>query len=40
MSLFLEFKEKLNFTQKELPEKSVVSVRTIQRIESGIKDIH
>jgi|TARA_B110000208_G_scaffold190303_1_gene253883 transcriptional regulator with XRE-family HTH domain len=37
MSLLLEFREKLNLTQEELAEKSGVSVRTIQRIESGIK---
>lgn len=37
MSLLLEFREKLNLTQEDLAEKSGVSVRTIQRIESGIK---
>ena len=37
MSPLLEFREKLNLTQEELAEKSGVSVRTIQRIESGIK---
>jgi transcriptional regulator with XRE-family HTH domain len=36
MSPLLEFREKLNLTQEELAAKSGVSVRTIQRIESGI----
>ncbi|MEE9407192.1 MAG: helix-turn-helix domain-containing protein [Polaribacter sp.] len=37
MSLLLEQREKLNLTQEELAAKSGISVRTIQRIESGIK---
>ena len=37
MSLLLEYREKLNLTQEELAKKSGISVRTIQRIESGIK---
>jgi len=37
MSPLLEYREKLNLTQEELATKSGVSVRTIQRIESGIK---
>jgi transcriptional regulator with XRE-family HTH domain len=36
MSLLLEHREKQNLTQEELAVKSGVSVRTIQRIESGI----
>lgn len=36
MSRLVEYREKLNLTQKELSEKSGISVRTIQRIESGI----
>lgn len=35
MSKLLEHREKLNLTQKELSEKSGISIRTIQRIESG-----
>jgi len=35
MSKLIEYREKLNFTQSELSEKSGISVRTIQRIESG-----
>ena len=35
MSKLQEFRENLNLTQKELYEKSGVSVRTIQRIEAG-----
>ena len=37
MSLLLEYREKLNLTQEELAIKSGISVRTIQRIESGAK---
>jgi len=37
MSPLLEYREKLNLTQEELAAKSGVSVRTIQRIESGRK---
>jgi len=37
MSLLLEHREKLNLTQEELATKSGISVRTIQRIESGVK---
>jgi len=37
MSSLLEHREKLNLTQEELATKSGISVRTIQRIESGIK---
>lgn len=37
MSLLTEYREKLNLTQEELATKSGISVRTIQRIESGIK---
>ncbi|MGK0449265.1 helix-turn-helix domain-containing protein [Patiriisocius sp. Uisw_017] len=37
MSLLLEHREKLNLTQEELAIKSGISVRTIQRIESGVK---
>jgi transcriptional regulator with XRE-family HTH domain len=37
MSPLLEYREKLNLTQEELAVKSGISVRTIQRIESGIK---
>ena len=36
MSNLLSIRQKLNLTQEELSEKSGVSVRTIQRIESGI----
>lgn len=35
MSKLISFREKLNLTQEELAEKSGLSVRTIQRIESG-----
>ncbi len=35
MSRLQEFRESLNLTQKELYEKSGISVRTIQRIEAG-----
>ena len=35
MSKLKEIREKLNLTQDELAEKSGISVRTIQRIESG-----
>ena len=35
MSRLLEHRERLNLTQEELAEKSGISVRTIQRIESG-----
>ena len=35
MSRLQEFRESLNMTQKELFEKSGISVRTIQRIEAG-----
>jgi transcriptional regulator with XRE-family HTH domain len=37
MSLLLEHREKLNLTQEDLAIKSGISVRTIQRIESGVK---
>lgn len=37
MSILLELREKLNLTQEELAVKANVSVRTIQRIESGTK---
>jgi|TARA_B110000093_G_scaffold96778_1_gene104343 transcriptional regulator with XRE-family HTH domain len=37
MSILLEHREKLNLTQEELATKSGISVRTIQRIESGVK---
>jgi transcriptional regulator with XRE-family HTH domain len=37
MSPLTEYREKLNLTQEELATKSGISVRTIQRIESGIK---
>ena len=37
MSPLLERREKLNLTQEELATKSGISVRTIQRIESGIE---
>ncbi|MFT4802613.1 MAG: transcriptional regulator with XRE-family HTH domain [Flavobacteriaceae bacterium] len=37
MSLLLEHREKLNLTQEDLATKSGISVRTIQRVESGIK---
>jgi transcriptional regulator with XRE-family HTH domain len=37
MSLLLEHREKLNLTQEELAINSGISVRTIQRIESGVK---
>jgi len=36
MSKLVEYREKLNLTQEELSKKSGISVRTIQRIESGI----
>ena len=36
MSRLVELREKSNLTQEELAEKSGVSVRTIQRVESGI----
>ena len=35
MSKLIKYREQLNLTQKELSEKSGISVRTIQRIESG-----
>ena len=35
MSKLLAIRQKLNLTQEELAEKSVVSVRTIQHIEAG-----
>ncbi|MCM8568547.1 helix-turn-helix transcriptional regulator [Gramella jeungdoensis] len=35
MSKLLTYRENLNLTQKELSEKSGLSIRTIQRIESG-----
>jgi len=35
MSKLTEYREKLNYTQSELSKKSGISVRTIQRIESG-----
>lgn len=35
MSKLTEYREKLNYTQSELSEKSGISVRTIQRIEAG-----
>ncbi|GGG98728.1 hypothetical protein GCM10011416_16210 [Polaribacter pacificus] len=35
MSKLTEYREKLNYTQSELSQKSGISVRTIQRIESG-----
>lgn len=37
MSKLLEHREKHNLTQEELSKKSGISVRTIQRIESGIE---
>ncbi len=37
MSIILELREKLNLTQEELADKANISVRTIQRIEAGIK---
>ena len=37
MSELKNIREKKNLTQEELAEKSGVSVRTIQRIESGIE---
>jgi transcriptional regulator with XRE-family HTH domain len=37
MSPLTEYREKLNLTQEELATKSGISVRTIQRIESGTK---
>ena len=37
MSTLLEYREKQNLTQEELATKSGISVRTIQRIESGVK---
>jgi transcriptional regulator with XRE-family HTH domain len=36
MSKLVEHRERLNLTQEELSKKSGISVRTIQRIESGI----
>ena len=36
MSKLVEYREMLNLTQEELSKKSGISVRTIQRIESGI----
>lgn len=36
MSKLTEYRDKLNLTQEELSKKSGISVRTIQRIESGI----
>lgn len=35
MSRLVEIREKLNLTQKELAERSGISIRTIQRIEAG-----
>ena len=35
MPKLIEYREKLNYTQKELSEKSGISIRTIQRIEAG-----
>jgi transcriptional regulator with XRE-family HTH domain len=35
MSKLIAYREKLNYTQSELSEKSGISVRTIQRIEAG-----
>jgi transcriptional regulator with XRE-family HTH domain len=35
MSKLIIYREKLNLTQKELSEKSGISIRTIQRIEAG-----
>tara|TARA_R110002049_G_C8880421_1_gene539895 strand:- start:319 stop:471 length:153 start_codon:yes stop_codon:yes gene_type:complete len=37
MSKLCEYREKLNLTQDELAEKAGLSVRTIQRIESGVE---
>lgn len=37
MSKLKAYREKLNITQEELTEQSGISVRTIQRIESGIE---
>ncbi|MBW1294830.1 helix-turn-helix domain-containing protein [Aquimarina litoralis] len=37
MSKLAEYRLKLNLTQEELSKKSGISVRTIQRVESGIK---
>ena len=37
MSILLELREKLNWTQEELADKANISVRTIQRIEAGTK---
>lgn len=37
MSSFLDQRKKLNLTQEELAEKAKISVRTIQRIEAGVK---
>jgi transcriptional regulator with XRE-family HTH domain len=37
MSPLTAYREQLNLTQEELATKSGISVRTIQRIESGIK---
>ncbi|WP_010232601.1 helix-turn-helix domain-containing protein [Gillisia marina] len=36
MSKLLDYREKLNLTQDELAKKTGLSVRTIQRIESGV----
>jgi transcriptional regulator with XRE-family HTH domain len=35
MSRLVGIREKLNLTQKELAERSGISIRTIQRIEAG-----
>lgn len=35
MSRLVEIREKINLTQKELAERSGISIRTIQRIEAG-----
>lgn len=37
MSELKKIREEMNLTQEELAEKSGISVRTIQRIESGTK---
>lgn len=37
MSKLIEYRNKFNLTQEELSKKSGISVRTIQRIESGIE---
>lgn len=37
MSKLTEYRNKINLTQEELSKKSGVSIRTIQRIESGIE---